>query len=201
MVQKRVDTPAPSALVQTLGRFRSNPLALWRGYGALASRNLPFTALQFPMFEHLRQALTRWRGEQTGQREQDVSVWERGLVTAISAGSAGAVAAAVTTPVDVVKTRIMLAAAESAQGGDGSKALEAIKSGKVLDAVGAVRGNGPSPRGSIDIAKEIVREHGWKGLFRGGGLRCVWTMLGSGLYLGVYESGRTYLANRREHDE
>ena len=29
-------------------------------------------------------------------------------------------------------------------------------------------------------------------------MRAVWTMLGSGLYLGVYESGRIYLAGRRE---
>lgn len=30
-----------NATLQTLQRFRSNPLALWRGYAALAGRNLP----------------------------------------------------------------------------------------------------------------------------------------------------------------
>jgi len=39
---------------------------------------------------------------------------ESGLVTAVSAGAAGAIAAVIATPVDVVKTRIMLAAAENA---------------------------------------------------------------------------------------
>ena len=62
-----------------------------------------------------------------------------------------------------------------------------------------------SHKGSMQIAREIMQEHGVKGLFRGGALRAVWTMLGSGLYLGVYESGRTYLADRRgekaEQDE
>jgi solute carrier family 25 S-adenosylmethionine transporter 26 len=57
-----------------------------------------------------------------------------------------------------------------------------------------------SNKGSIQIAKEIVAESGVKGLFRGGALRGVWTLMGAGLYLGVYESGRIYLAGRRgEH--
>jgi hypothetical protein len=50
---------------------------------------------------------------------------------------------------------------------------------------------------SLQIARDIMQEQGVKGLFRGGALRAVWTMLGSGLYLGVYESGRLYLAERR----
>jgi solute carrier family 25 S-adenosylmethionine transporter 26 len=39
---------------------------------------------------------------------------ESGLVTAMGAGTAGAIAAVTATPVDVVKTRVMLAAAENA---------------------------------------------------------------------------------------
>ena len=52
-------------------------------------------------------------------------------------------------------------------------------------------------KGSIQIGKEIMAESGVKGLFRGGALRGVWTFVGAGLYLGVYESGRIYLAGRR----
>jgi solute carrier family 25 S-adenosylmethionine transporter 26 len=54
-------TSKTNATVQTLSKFRSNPLALWRGYSALAGRNLPFTALQFPMFEKLRQEAKSYR--------------------------------------------------------------------------------------------------------------------------------------------
>jgi solute carrier family 25 S-adenosylmethionine transporter 26 len=155
----------PSPLARTLASFRSHPSALWTGYGALAARNLPFTALQFPVFERFRSALSERRRRETGR---EATLVEHGLVTAVAAGSAGALAAAVTTPVDVIKTRIMLAA------GDGAR------------------------RGSMAFARDIVREQGWRGLFRGGALRCVWTMLGSGLYLGVYESARMYLVQRRE---
>lgn len=37
----RRDRPRVNATLQTLQRFQSNPLALWRGYAALAGRNLP----------------------------------------------------------------------------------------------------------------------------------------------------------------
>ena len=34
---------------------------LWAGYSALVARNLPFTALQFPVFEHVRAKVRRVR--------------------------------------------------------------------------------------------------------------------------------------------
>ena len=51
--------------------------------------------------------------------------------------------------------------------------------------------------GAVAIGREVWRTEGTRGLFRGGALRGVWTALGSGLYLGVYESGRSYLEDRR----
>lgn len=164
------------------------------------------------MFERLKEAIKQHRDDK-GTRTN--TLLESGLITAISAGSAGSVAAVVTTPVDVVKTRIMLSAAESAgddhgkQSGPAKPAAKAPSSG-IVDAVGNSAQAGKeglknavgnitksvSRKGSIEIAKEIIRDQGVKGLFRGGALRGVWTLLGSGLYLGVYESGRIYLARR-----
>lgn len=203
--------PRVNATVQTLQRFRANPLALWRGYTALAGRNLPFTAMQFPMFERIRESIRRYRDER-GLRTH--TVLEGGCITAFSAGLGGSIAAVVTTPVDVVKTRIMLAAAESAA--EDQKPRPKFEAGKpaadtLVDATGktveAAKENvkeqvknvtkPPSKHGSMHIAKEIIAAEGVKGLFRGGALRGIWTMLGSGLYLGVYESGRVYLAQRR----
>lgn len=200
------DRPRVNATLDTMRRFRSNPFALWRGYTALLTRNLPFTALQFPLFERIKESIRRYRDER-GIRTH--TLLESGMITAVSAGSGGCVAAVVTTPVDVVKTRIMLAAAESAaedQKSSGKTAKQAL-----VDATGksvqAAKENltetvknmtkPPSRSSSMQIAREIVQEHGIKGLFRGGALRGVWTLLGSGLYLGVYESGRLWLASRR----
>jgi hypothetical protein len=201
----RSDRPKVNATLQTMRRFRSNPLALWRGYTALAGRNLPFTALQFPLFERIREGVNNYRDEQ-GIRTN--TLLESGLITAVSAGAGGSVAAVVTTPVDVVKTRIMLAAAESAAADQKPR-----RNGRAaaLDATGRTVQEAkqnfaaaikevtklPTHKSSMQIAREIMAESGVKGLFRGGLLRGVWTMLGSGLYLGVYESGRVWLGIRR----
>lgn len=129
------------------------------------------------------------------------SLWESGSITAISAGAAGAVAAVVTTPIDVVKTRIMLAASdESGSDRDRERAKKEVQArggnpkAELERAQQAARGG---RAGGIAIGAEIWRTEGLKGLFRGGLLRGLWTAVGSGLYLGVYESGRKYLENRR----
>jgi len=96
-----------SATLVTLQRFRSNPFALWRGYAALAGRNLPFTALSFPLFERIREGVKKYR-EDKGLRTN--TLFENGAITAVSAGTGSSIAALITTPVDVIKTRIMLEA-------------------------------------------------------------------------------------------
>jgi solute carrier family 25 S-adenosylmethionine transporter 26 len=165
------------------------------------------------MFERLKEKIKMYRDEKGLTRG---TIWESGIITAISAGSAGTVAAVVTTPVDVVKTRIMLAAADdavkeasasqkAAKSGSGGlvdalgKSVDASKEG-VKGAVQSMKSEKGGRKTSWQIGKEIVNEKGLKGLMRGGALRGVWTFIGSGLYLGVYESGRVYLAGRRgEH--
>ena len=187
-----------NATLLALKKFNS-PTQLWRGYTALAGRNLPFTAMQFPMFERLRASIHTYRkrkGLATG------ILWETGTVTAISAGSAGAVAAVVTTPIDVVKTRIMLSAADSEQprGEEQKRIVKEVEAqgkdakAEIDKARQAARGG---RAGGLAVGREILRTEGMKGLFQGGALRGLWTAIGSGLYLGVYESGRRYLEVRR----
>jgi len=205
------DRPRVNATLQTVQKFRTNPFALWRGYAALAGRNLPFTALQFPMFERIKESIRRYRDER-GIRTH--SLFESGMITAVSAGTGGSIAAVITTPVDVIKTRIMLAAAQSppdegkpasaAQSAKAAKDALVDATGKTIQAVKerpleAARQSMSSSgsKSTLQVAREVMQEHGVKGLFRGGALRGVWTMVGSGLYLGVYESGRIWLAQRR----
>ena len=62
-------------------------------------REVPFTVVQFPLWEGLKE----WRRRTTGR--EGISGWESGVAGSVS----GAVAAGVTTPLDVLKTRLMLA--------------------------------------------------------------------------------------------
>ena len=169
-------------------KFRSNPRALWTGYTALAARNLPFTAMQFPMFEHLKASILASRKKK--RRSQDPNDGEgketllaRGIITAISAGSAGSVSAVITTPIDVVKTRIMLDAGELEKSTTTTSTLRKSSSHR--------------KKNGLTVGREVFAKEGFKGLFRGGSLRAAWTALGSGLYLGVYESGRSWLEEGR----
>jgi solute carrier family 25 S-adenosylmethionine transporter 26 len=186
----------PSVTIQTLKQFQ-RPSQLWRGYTALAARNLPFTAMQFPMFEHLKESIKLYR-QRSGAYTR--SLLETGLTTAVSAGSAGSIAAVITTPVDVVKTRIMLSAAGESSEVEAKKEVEkARKEGQSLDKLANKKG--VERKSSLAVAKEVMAESGVKGLFRGGTLRAAWTALGSGLYLGVYECGRVWLGGQHETKE
>ncbi|KAH6615171.1 mitochondrial carrier domain-containing protein, partial [Boeremia exigua] len=92
-----------AALTHILSQRRAHGAAhvwreLYRGWGITIIREIPFTVIQFPLWE----ALKAWRARTTGRR---VSGLEGGLLGSV----AGAVAAGVTTPLDVLKTRMMLA--------------------------------------------------------------------------------------------
>jgi solute carrier family 25 S-adenosylmethionine transporter 26 len=185
-----------NATLATLARFRQNPAALWRGYAALAGRNLPFTAMQFPLFERLREA---WKKRREAKGVSSGSLVESAGITAVSAGAAGAVAAVLTTPVDVVKAGDASDSSKSSSSSSSSSAKPGAKSTPLVDALGSAKQSGAPtrPLGSLGVARAIVHEQGFKGLWRGGALRGVWTFIGSGLYLGAYEGGRVYLAARR----
>ena len=80
---------------------------------------------------------------------------------------AGGVAAACTTPLDVIKTRIMLSTKQ-----------------------------GESPTISQTFAK-ILREEGWMRLFSGVVPRVLWISLGGSIFLGVYEVAKDTLVRNK----
>ena len=179
---------------QTRSRSTLAPLAstFGRSYLALAGRNLPFTALQFPIYESLRETFGKWAGLKAGTHTEDGGVDDvrssedfrrkaakdetsvatefvkAGLVAGGSAAIAGSFAAVVTTPIDVAKTRIMVDT--SAKGS----------------------------QGVVATIKEIAVKEGWKALMKGGALRGAWTALGAGVYLGSYEAGRLWWRDRQQ---
>lgn len=168
---------------------------LLAGYTALAARNLPFTALQFPMFEALRARLRkRWAGKDSSDPNSADHLFFVGAVNGLSAGTSGAIAAVVTTPTDVVKTRMMLSPYGEAKGNAEGKSDVNQKNEKKLPSKGK-RLSAPQ------LARLIYREHGIPGLFRGGTFRAGWTFVGSGLYLGTYEVAKTWLRDGREEGD
>ncbi|CAI7610463.1 unnamed protein product [Penicillium glandicola] len=182
-----------SAMRQVLLRFRRHPWRLWSGYTALVGRNLPTTALQFPLFEYVRSYLIDRRRQRkatnsnTGRppSEQSDQLVERAGLTGIAAAFSGTIAATVTTPIDVIKTRVMLSASDAGTSGSevvSSEARTKIKPSKSL----------------ISVGRDIIRYEGISGLFKGGLIRAGWTAIALGLYLSLYEGGRFYLENRRK---
>ena len=141
-----------------VGQYSTLPAAvatMWRTEGAMGFyaglqvsvlRELPFAFIQFPLYEGLKRVLRR-------SQQHDITASQGAVCGSIS----GAVAAAATTPLDLMKTRVMLG------GADGS-ALG------VLSAMARVR-----------------REEGALALFRGLGPRVGWMTLGGYIFFGAYE--------------
>jgi len=69
----------------------------YRGYFTTVAREIPFALIQFPLWEGLKREISKYQGRETDP-------WQGALCGSFS----GAFSAAVTTPLDVAKTRIML---------------------------------------------------------------------------------------------
>jgi hypothetical protein len=104
-------------------------------------------------------------------------------LTGLAAAISGSIASTVTTPIDVVKTRVMLSAGESHSSGSRND---------VKGEINAVRDKGP-----LAVGRDILRNEGVRGLFKGGLIRAGWTAIALGLYLSLYEGGRFWLEKRR----
>mmetsp|Transcript_5133 Transcript_5133/g.7936 ORF Transcript_5133/g.7936 Transcript_5133/m.7936 type:complete len:199 (+) Transcript_5133:83-679(+) len=121
---------------------------LYRGYGITIMREVPFAFIQFPIYE---QAKISW-GEFQGR--------EVTLVQAAVCGSfGGAIASAVTTPLDVLKTRMML--------GKDSK--------------------GVPYRNAMDVFQKIMADEGASTLLSGIRPRVLWISIGGFIFFGAYE--------------
>lgn len=136
-------------LRQTL--FTEGFMGLYRGYWSTVGREIPFALIQFPIWEMFKRKV----GE---RQEKPVAPWQSSLCGAL----AGGIASALTTPLDVAKTRIMLAPKDSH-----------LASGNIHYAL-----------------KTVWRERGIAGMFAGVLPRVLWISLGGAVFLGVYEKCR-----------
>lgn len=134
---------------ESQGSFRLLKSNLYKGFGMTIMREIPFTCIQFPLYEYMK---LRWRhldGIETG-----LEPWKGALCGSFS----GATAAALTTPLDVIKTRLMLSKLSS-----NISIIEIIK----------------------ELYSE--NKYG-KAFFKGIGPRTLWIGIGGAVFLGVYET-------------
>ncbi|KAJ5587330.1 S-adenosylmethionine mitochondrial carrier protein [Penicillium hispanicum] len=134
---------------------------LYRGAGITIAREIPFTVLQFTMWESMKEGYAQRYLRHSDSTSGAVTVDQIPASTSAMFGSvAGAIAAGLTTPLDVIKTRVMLA-----RRGDG------IASAPVR-------------------VKEIVRgiaQEGFGAFWRGIGPRVAWIGIGGAVFLGSYQ--------------
>ena len=146
---------------------------LYRGAGITIMREIPFTVVQFTLWEHFKSSWSSRQHRHHGRSRGRVTAPE----SAVFGSMAGAVAAGLTTPLDVLKTRIMLQR----------------------------RGQGDSQQrsrsGAGQILSDIRREEGWRGLFRGFGPRVAWISVGGAIFLGTYQWAWNALGARDPDDE
>ncbi|CAG9818712.1 unnamed protein product [Phaedon cochleariae] len=127
---------------------------LYRGFGSTVMREIPFSAIQFPILEYLKMTYRN-----VFKNNIPLESWE----VAVCGFIAGGFSAAVTTPLDVVKTRIMLADRKLAMSGE-------ITFGNTM--------------------KSIYAANGFKGLFAGFIPRVLWITVGGYIFFGSYDFSR-----------
>ncbi|KAM4650530.1 mitochondrial S-adenosylmethionine carrier protein [Discoglossus pictus] len=156
VVKQRAQVSPSSATYQILARtLRQEGIrGLYRGYKSTVLREIPFALVQFPLWEFLKDLWSARQGHA-------LDSWQ----SAVCGACAGGFAAAVTTPLDVAKTRIMLAKAGSSTAG-----------GNVLFAL-----------------HQIWRRQGITGLFAGVVPRMMAISLGGFIFLGAYDKVHSLL--------
>ncbi|XP_008103613.1 mitochondrial S-adenosylmethionine carrier protein isoform X2 [Anolis carolinensis] len=156
VVKQRAQVSPSSSTLRILSStlYEEGILGLYRGYKSTVLREIPFSLVQFPLWEFLKDF---WSWKQ----EHVVDSWQ----SAVCGAFAGGFAAAVTTPLDVAKTRIMLA-----------KTGSRTASGNVLSALHGV-----------------WKAEGISGLFAGIVPRISAISLGGFIFLGMYDKIRRLL--------
>ncbi|KZO92648.1 mitochondrial carrier [Calocera viscosa TUFC12733] len=143
---------AVGSLASARSLWRSEGVrGFYKGFGITVAREIPFTSIQFPLYEYLKLQIQRY----TGRRPY----WGE---AALCGSLAGGVAAALTTPLDVAKTRVML----------------------------ELRTSSSSPNRQPSIYARLLSiqaTEGTRALFAGVVPRTLWISAGGAVFLGVYE--------------
>lgn len=134
---------------------QGGPGGFFTGYGTTVMRDVPFSFLQFPVYEKFKKL---WAAEQGSPLQP----WQGAVCGSVS----GAFAGAITTPLDVAKTRLML--------GADSK--------------------GVPYSGMFNTLQRVHAEGGVQHLFSGLAPRVIWISIGGLVFFGIYETAISTLA-------
>lgn len=140
--------------------------ALFFGYKETLFRDLPFSALQLAFYEKFRMWAINYNG-----KSSDLSVPAELLTGAAAGGLAGTL----TTPLDVIKTRIQTATLDTA--GLHQESAQHKKSGASFF----------RRFSTVNALLSIYRNEGVLGLFSGVGPRFIWTGVQSSIMLLLYQ--------------
>jgi len=126
--------------------------ALWNGYTATLLRDVPFSALYWPLYEQSKAIMNLY----TSNRDSFLVNFGSGAV-------AGSFASTVTLPFDVIKTikQIEMGEKDIMAVKPGTSRSYSVPRNKMSSSL-----SGRS-RGNITIAKELISEQGVRGLFAG----------------------------------
>lgn len=133
-------------------------LGLYAGYSATLLRNLPAGVLSYSSFEYLKAAVIKKSKQAKLEPYQSVCC----------GALAGAISASLTTPLDVVKTRLMTQV-----------------HGEAVNKVAAAMVSGVSA-----TVRQILKEEGWVGFTRGMGPRVLHSSCFSALGYFAFETAR-----------
>lgn len=151
-------------------------IGLYTGYSAALVRNLPASVLSFSSFEYLKAAWLKKSGKNRLEPWQSV----------LSGALAGAISSALTTPLDVVKTRLMTQA-RTVSVGSFSTLAEAELQAKIAAS---------TYKGITSTLRKIWLEEGWRGLTTGVLPRILYSACFSALGYFAFETARLALVKR-----
>ena len=121
---------------------------LYRGYGITLMREIPFAMIQFPLYEKAKMLWSERQGSPVNP------------IQAAACGSiSGGFAAGVTTPLDVIKTRLMLGADK----------------------------DGRAYHNAVDVIRRTMGQEGFMVFFSGIQPRVMWISIGGFVFFGAYE--------------
>jgi len=126
------------------------------GYGTTLIREIPFSVVQFPLYE-------KFKKEWSNYQNRIISPWQASVCGSIAGGIAGTV----TTPMDVLKTRLML--------GHDAKGVPYM--------------------GTADVFRRILSEEGARAFMSGVGPRVMWITIGGSVFFGAYEKSKKILVS------